>query len=338
MILKNSIEKLIRRENLDNIACQNVLDEILTANANPLQTAAFLVLLRSKSETAEELAGMVAALKQKMIAVPTTHKVLDIVGTGGDGANTINISTGSSILAASCGIKIAKHGNRAVSSLAGSADVLEALGVAIELTPEKISASIDEIGIGFCFSPNFHPAMREIRALRKELNVPTTFNLLGPLLNPANPSHLLLGVLNESLLPLMAETLKQMSTARSIVVHGCGLDEISCAGTARVVEITNTDLKASMIDPTDLGFTPCSVLDLKGGDAYTNSQILVEVFSGKSKKYRAIADTLILNAAVALYLYGRYPSIAEAIPHAKQNLLDGSAMTLLNNWIEFSHD
>jgi anthranilate phosphoribosyltransferase len=338
-MLKTSIEKLVRREHLDRLSCEIALEEMLSPDANPIQTAVFLALLRSKSETADELTGMLSVLKQKMVALQIPHKVLDIVGTGGDGAHTLNISTGSAILAASCGIKIAKHGNRAVSSLAGSADVLEALGVNIDLTPEKIVASIDKIGIGFCFSPHFHPAMRTLRDLRKQLNIPTTFNLLGPLLNPAHPAHFLLGVFDASLLPLMAETLKTTGTERSFVVHSEGLDEISCIGPAHIFEITPTDVKEFTIDPKKLGFSECRLSDLQGGNAKDNAQRLLEVFSGKNmKKNQAIADTLILNAAVALYLYGLHPSITSAIPHAQENLHHGAALTLLKNWIDYSHD
>src|SRR5579862_9229330 len=207
MMLKASIETLMRGENLQSIVCQQVLEEMLDPTVNPLQVAAFLVLLRTKQETADELSAIVHALRAKMIVVPTDHSVLDIVGTGGDGLNSVNISTGSALLAASCGVKVAKHGNRSVSSLTGSADVLEALGVNIQLTPGQISRSIDEIGIGFCFAPNFHPTANVLRQLRKELNVPTTFNLLGPLLNPANATHLLLGVMDPALLPIMADVL-----------------------------------------------------------------------------------------------------------------------------------
>ncbi|MCL5272295.1 MAG: anthranilate phosphoribosyltransferase [Gammaproteobacteria bacterium] len=237
MSLKLSIEKLMHGENLDSELCYAAINELLDPNKNPLQAAAFLVLLRSKSETPQELVAIVNCLRQKMIKVPTQHRVLDIVGTGGDGQNTVNISTGSAILAASCGIKVAKHGNRAASSLAGSADVLEALGVNIQLTPEKVAESIDKIGIGFCYSPNFHPVTKELKLLRKQLNVPTSFNLLGPLLNPANAQHLLLGVMDNNLLSKMATVLQQLYCSRSMLVHGQGLDEISCVGPAQIVEL-----------------------------------------------------------------------------------------------------
>ena len=335
MIIKSSIEKLMRGENLSGAVCQQVLDEILDPSINPLQVAAFLVLLRAKQETADELSAIVNALRAKMIVVPTHHTVLDIVGTGGDGLNSVNISTGSALLAASCGIKVAKHGNRSVSSLTGSADVLEALGVNIQLTPDQISKSIAQIGIGFCYSPDFHPITHALRQFRKELNVPTTFNILGPLLNPANAAHIILGVSDETLLPIMADVLIQTGSGRSMVVHGMGMDEISCAGPAKIIEINGKEKIEYMIDPFDFGLSRCNITDLRGGDAKVNAQLLLETFKGKRGP---IADTLILNAAVALYIYGTHASIAEAVSHVSDNLYRGSALTLLNKWIEFSYD
>jgi anthranilate phosphoribosyltransferase len=335
MILKSSIEQLMRGEDLKSITCQQALDEMLDPTINPLQIAAFLVLLRAKQETADELSAITVALRDKMIVVPTNHTVLDIVGTGGDGLNTVNISTGSAMLAASCGIKVAKHGNRSVSSLTGSADVLEALGVNIQLTPDQINKSIAEIGIGFCYSPNFHPITQALRHFRKELNVSTTFNILGPLLNPAKAAHIVLGVLDAALLPIMADVLIQTGSDRSVVVHGMGLDEISCAGPARIIEVNRQEKIEYMIDPLEFGLARCDIADLRGGDANVNAQLLLDTFKGKRGP---IADTFILNTAVALYIYGLYRSIAEALSHASDNLYSGAALTLLNNWIEFSHD
>jgi anthranilate phosphoribosyltransferase len=335
MMLRPSIEKLMRREHLDSLACQQVFDEILDPNINPLQIAAFLMLLRAKQETAEELTAIVKVLRDKMIMVPTNSKVLDIVGTGGDGLNTINISTGSAILAASCGVKIAKHGNRSVSSLTGSADVLEALGINIHLTPDKISQCIEEIGIGFCYSPHFHPMMQTLRAFRKQLNLPTTFNILGPLLNPANALHTILGVFDEALMPIMADVLIQTGSKRSIVVHGSGLDEISCAGPVKIIETNGNEKNAYILDPLDFGLSRCSIEDLRGGDAETNARLLLNTFKGKRGP---IAETLILNAAVALYIYGIHSSISAAILHASDNLYRGAAFTLLTKWIAFSYD
>lgn len=335
MILKESIEKLMRSENLSDVLCQQIMDAILNPTSNPMQIAALLVLLRSKRETAEELFAIVSVLRNKMTRVFTHHTVLDIVGTGGDGMHTINISTGSAILAACCGIKIAKHGNRSVSSLTGSADVLEALGINIQLTPEKISKSIDQIGIGFCYSPHFHQATHAIRHLRKELGVPTTFNYIGPFLNPANVEHIVLGVADATLLSRMAEVLMLMNSSRSVVVHGMGLDEISCAGPTKIIEVHKNETKEFTLDPKNLGLPYCTISDLSGGDAKTNAKLLLDTFKGKKGP---IADTLILNAAVALYVYGSYSLISEALSCARENLQSGAALTLLNNWIEFSHD
>lgn len=339
MQLKSSIEKLMRQQNLDNLHCQHALDALLDEQSNPLQIAAFLVLLRAKQETSDELFYLVNALKQRMIAINMEQKTLDIVGTGGDGAHTLNISTASAILAASCGVKIAKHGNRAVSSLAGSADVLEALGIAIDLPAEKISAGIREIGIGFCFAPNFNPALGKLRQLRSQLNLPTTFNILGPLLNPCSPEFMLVGVYKESLLMPMADTLKKMGCTKSMVVCGNGLDEISCIGPTKAIEVRSNSLKKFLINPEEYGLPLCTARDLQGKDAKYNASVLLEIFNGSyDLSLTGIANTLILNAATALYLYGIHTSIAEAIPHAKANLIAGKAFTLLNQWREISHD
>ena len=335
MLLKSSIEKLMRGEDLQSHVCQQVVDEILCSTINPLQIAAFLVLLRAKNETADELSAIVKVLRNKMVVVPTEHTVLDIVGTGGDASNTINISTGSAILAASCGIKVAKHGNRSISSLTGSADVLEALGVNIQLTPDQVSKSIAQIGIGYCYSPNFHPMTQALRLFRKTLNVPTTFNILGPLLNPANAAHIVLGVLDEALLPIMADVLLQTGSDRSAVVHSMGLDEISCVGPTKIIELKQQKKFEYRINPLQFGLQRCTIADLRGGDAEINASLLLDTFNGKRG---AIANTLILNTAVALYIYGLYPSISEALLHASDNLYSGKALRLLNDWIAFSHD
>ena len=338
MALQRSLDKLMQGQSLTKELCQQTVDAILSKDVHLAQVAAFLALLRAKTETADELAGMVLSLQQAMIPVVTQHTVFDIVGTGGDGANTVNISTGSAILAASCGIKVVKHGNRAASSLAGSADVLEALGVAIDLTPKQIAASVDELGIGFCFAPNFHPALNRLRTLRQQLRIPTTFNLLGPLLNPARPSHVVLGVFDSTLLMPMAKALQTIGTTRSLIVHGCGLDEISGVGPATLLEVTPNEIKPFTLDPTSLGFSACCMADLQGGYAQENANILLAVLSGATKQHRAIADALILNAAAALYLSENYSSLIDAIFHAEDTLRSGAALTLLNHWRDYSHD
>lgn len=335
MLLRDSIQKLIHKQNLDASLCQAVMQELLDEETNQLQIAAFLVLLRAKPETTEELVAIVNSLRQKMISVPTHHRVLDIVGTGGDHANTVNISTGSAILAASCGVKVAKHGNRAVSSLTGTADVLEALGLKIELSPEKVSYCIDEVGIGFCYFPLFHPHIQQLRSLGKQLKVPTALNYIGTLLNPAHAAHYLTGVFDEALLTTFANVLMHTGTKRSLVVHGSGLDEISCVAPTKAIEVTSTSIKPMLIDPADYQLPYCKLEELRGSTAKVNANLLLHCFKGERG---AISNTLILNAATALYLYGLYPSIALAIPHVSENLYNGNALKLLQRWIECSHD
>lgn len=335
MILRKCITKLMNHENLNIETCYQALDEVLSDKSSSLQVAAFLVLLQAKSLTDTELTAIIDHLRNKMITVKSQYRVLDIVGTGGDGANTINISTASAILAASCGVKIAKHGNRAVSSLAGSADVLEALGINIDLSTQKISQCIDQLGFGFCFSPNFHPALQQLKILRKELNVPTIINILGPLLNPAKAEHYILGVNNEDIMLKMAKVLQHTRAKHSLVIHGSGLDEISCIGPIKIIEIKDSNLKSYTIEAKDFGLPSCDILNLKGGNAQYNANIILDVFAGKNS---TIANTFIFNAAVAMYLYGLYPSITDAIPHASENLRKGSALRLLKKLREFTHD
>ena len=236
-MLKQAIEKLLLRESLSQEESESATREVLSS-ANSHQIAAFLVLMRAKGETIEELHGAILAMRSAMIRVNIATPVLDIVGTGGDGMHTLNISTASAILAASCGVKVAKHGNRSVSSLAGSADVLEALRVNIHQPPHKIAACVEELGIGFMFAPNFHPALKHIKEVRQNLGTRTLFNILGPLLSPASAGHLMLGVFSEDLLIVVAQLLVRLNQRRSFVFHGCGLDELSCLGPAQVIEVS----------------------------------------------------------------------------------------------------
>jgi anthranilate phosphoribosyltransferase len=314
--------------------CQAAIHEALKVE-NPLQIASFLLLLRAKGETPEELSAIISVLREKMLIVPTKHKVLDIVGTGGDHSHTVNISTGSAILAASCGVKVAKHGHRAVSSLTGAADVLEALGIMIAMSPEQVSTCIDQVGIGFCFYPVFHPVMTDLRMVGRQLKVASVLNFIGPILNPAQAKYYVFGIFNSALALTAAEVLRQVGCERAMVVHGHGMDEFSSVGPTTVIEVTPTVLKEYVVDPADFGFAYCKKEDLRGGDAKTNAQLLEAVFSGKQGP---IADTLILNAAAALYLYGQHASIADAIPQVKDSLYSGKALTILNKWREFSRD
>jgi anthranilate phosphoribosyltransferase len=333
-MLREYIEQLMHRQHLDRHTTETAINTLLSEDANPAQVAAFLVLMRSKPETLEEMVGIANALRSNMVRVPYSGKLLDIVGTGGDNSKTVNISTGAAIIAATCGAKVAKHGNRAVSSLCGSADVLQKFGVNIELSADKVLNCINEVGIGFCFSPLFHPAMQHLRGVRKQLNIPTTFNLLGPLLNPANASHYLLGVYDRDLMELLAELLFQLGTERSLVVHGKGLDEISCLGVAEAIEVTPQGKNYLTIDPTKYGLASCELYELQGGDVELNAHILYEVLSGRTQG--AIANTLLLNAAIGLWLFGLYDSIEEAMQVAQEKLLAGEALELLKRWITVS--
>lgn len=335
MILKKSIEKLMRKENLSADECQQVINEIVIEDANVLQIAAFLVLLRAKSETADEIVEIVKALRDKMNRVSVDGKLIDIVGTGGDSAKTINISTGTAILTASCGAKVAKSGNRASTSQCGAADVLEQLGISLETPGEKIAEGIDQLGIGFFFSPNFNPAMQYLRNVRKQLNVPTTFNLIGPLLHPAQATHYLYGVYHENLLEIIAQVTYRLGVERALIVHGNGLDEISCLGPTKAIEVTPNGLKSFIINPVALGFKACHLTEIQGGTAELNAKLLLDALSGKPGP---IADTLILNAAVALWIYGMHSSIEDALPHVKESISNGGALKLLERWIAFSKD
>jgi len=327
-MLKELIEKLIDHQDLSLQESEAAIHEMLK-QANPHQIAAFLVLMRAKRETVEELVGIMNAMEHFMVAVPTCVPVLDIVGTGGDKAHTVNISTGASILAASMGVKIAKHGNRSVSSLSGSADVLEAFGIPCDLPAEHIIRSIDEIGIGFMYAPHFHPALQTLKTIRKDLSVRTAFNIVAPLLNPARAEHQMIGVFHPELIDVIALALFQRGTKRSFIFHGQGIDELSCLGPAKVTEVTQQGLTHFILDPQEFGLPLCSLDALKGGKAEENAQKLLRVFEGEENP---LANTLAFNAGVAAYLYGICENIQEGILKAKTHLKEGKAFYLLDKW------
>lgn len=328
-MLKSVIEKLLVRQNLTPEESALAIREVLDGSNSP-QNAAFLALMRAKGETAEELHGIIEVMRTKMLEVTTPCPVLDIVGTGGDGANTLNISTASALLAAACGVKIAKHGNRSVSSLSGSADVLEALGIFIHASAPVIARSIGEIGIGFLFAPDFQPSLKQVKETRKSLSVRTLFNIIGPLLNPAKPAHLMMGVFSEELLGPAASLLMRMQgQRRSMVFHGSGLDELSTVGPAKVIEVTKDGMRPFLLNPMEFGLKKCTMEDLKGRDAAYNAGRILETLEGIDSPF---ADTIVLNAAVACHLYGVTGSIQEGIALARSRLKDGSALALLNRW------
>nr|QKY15327.1 anthranilate phosphoribosyltransferase (TRPD) [Polytomella parva] len=331
--MQQVIVKLIDHENLQEIEAEEALHGLLE-NFSPEQAAAFLVLLRAKGETPEEISGLAKAMLRKAIIVDNCRNVVDIVGTGGDGIGSVNISTGAAILAAAAGAKVAKHGNRSVSSLCGSADVLEKLGVAIDLGPESVRRCVNQVGVGFMMAPRYHPAMRAIRPVRAALKVRTAFNILGPLLNPAKASFGLIGVYDPKVAPLVADALKRMGMRRALVVHSEGLDELTPMGPAEVVEVVEgRESKRYTLDPKAVGIPRCTVEDLKGGDSELNARILREVFNGKTGP---VADALILNAGYALAACEVARSPQEGVEMARAAHRAGKAATVLDDWIHLS--
>lgn len=330
------IETLMERTNLTESQTSQALNALIEG-AEPAQMAAFLVLLRAKGETPEEIAGLAKAMLDRCIRVDVDGlDVLDIVGTGGDGIGSVNISTGATVIAAAAGAKVAKHGNRSVSSLCGSADVVEALGVSVELGPDGISKCIREAGIGFMFAPRFHPAMKAVVPVRKALRVRTAFNMLGPMLNPARASYGLIGVYSTSISNLMADALQRMGTKRALIVHSMGMDELTPLGPADVVEVDCTGMrKAYQISPKDFGIPSCTVEDLKGGDATLNARILMDVFGGERG---AVADALNLNAGVALAAAEVASNPKEGVALAQEIQRSGKAGDVMRKWIQVSQE
>eukprot|EP00899_Mesostigma_viride_P020055 jgi/Mesvir1/28050/Mv04651-RA.1 len=331
--LKPFLEILLEKKDLTSDQAEQAVMAML-GGADPVQTSAFLALLRMKGECAAELAGMAKGMRNNMVHVDVDNgEVLDIVGTGGDGANTVNISTGSCILAAACGAKVAKHGNRASSSACGSADVLEALGVALDFSPEHMASCVRDAGIGFMMAPLYHPAMAAVGPTRKAMKIRTAFNLMGPLLNPAAARYTLLGVCSQHLVPLMADTMLQLGTRRTLVVHCKGLDELSPMGPARAYKVTPNGARAFDIEPLEFGIKRCTVEDLKGGDKFFNAAVLRETLGGKKC---AVADALILNAGAGLYTCGVVKELGEGIAMAREVQESGRALATLDRWVEIS--
>lgn len=269
----------------------------------------------------------------RAIPVRTVPGSLDIVGTGGDGANTVNISTGSCILAAACGAKVAKHGSRSSSSACGSADVLETLGVAIDLGPEGVAKCVEDVGVGFMFAPTYHPAMKVVAPVRRSLKIKTAFNILGPMLNPSRAPHSIVGVYHDNLVEKMAKILQHFGTKRTLVVHCHGLDEMSPLGGGRVLEVTQDKIESFVFDPLNFGIPRCTLEDLKGGNADFNAKSLRNVFAGEPGP---IADSLILNAAAGIMACGLVKDLGEGVSLARDVLRSGRANTVLDNWISLS--
>jgi anthranilate phosphoribosyltransferase len=320
--MKEHLERLVARDDLGFAGAHTAMGIIMRGDANPAQVAGFLVGLRAKGETPSEIAGCVTALREHVVPVrPTRTDLVDIVGTGGDGANTFNISTAAAIVVASCGGAVAKHGNRALSSLAGAADALEALGVAIDLPPVAIATLVDEVGFGFMFAPNHHPAMRHAGPVRRDLGIRTVMNLLGPLTNPASVPTQVIGVPRPDLVDTFAAVVCELGTTRTIIVHGAGgLDELSPAGVSLMATVEDGVIRKATVVPKALGIARCEPDALRGGNAMDNAATIRAIFAGARGPKR---DAVTLNAAAGLLAAGRVGTIAEGLGAAAAAIDDG---------------
>ncbi len=327
--------KLMKGESLSFAEMRSALEGVAEGAWTPAQIAGFLVALRIKGETAEEIAGAADAMRGHSTPVPVTRaNVIDTCGTGGDHSGTFNVSTASAIVAAAAGAAVAKHGNRAISSRCGSANVLMELGVNIELAPERVGASIDANGIGFLYAPNLHPAMKHVAAPRAELGQRTIFNMLGPLMNPARAKRQVLGVFDQNLTRVFAEVLQRLGSEHVLVVAGTdGIDEISLCAPTKVAELKDGAVKEFILNPQDLGFSLATREDLLGGDVARNAEIIREILSGAKGPRR---DIVVLNAGAALYVAGLAKSIKEGAALAAKAIDEGAAKATLEKWAAFT--
>ena len=338
-MIKEAIVKIVNKEDLNYDEAYTVMNEIMGGETSPTQNAAFLAALSTKSaraETTDEIAGCAAAMREHAIKVNTGMDVFEIVGTGGDNAHSFNISTTSALVAAAAGMKVAKHGNRAASSLCGTADCLEALGVNINQSPEKCVELLNEVGMCFFFAQKYHTSMKYVGAIRKELGFRTVFNILGPLTNPATPSMQLLGVYDEYLVEPLAQVLINLGVKRGMVVYGMDkLDEISLSADTKICEINDGWYKTYTITPEDFGFEKCSKDDLKGGTPEENAKITKNILNGAKGHKR---NAVLLNAGAALYIGGKADSFKSGVELAKEIIDSGKALKTLEKLILVSNE
>jgi len=334
MDIKEGIEKIVLRQNLTESEMSDCMREIMDGRATQAQIAAFITALRMKGETVDEISGAVRVMREKSIKIHTEQKVvLDTCGTGGDSAHTANISTISAFVASGAGITVAKHGNRSVSSRCGSADVLKALGVNIEASPEIVERCLNEIGIAFIFAPIFHPAMKHAIGPRREIGIRTIFNILGPLTNPAGARFQLLGVYDPGLTDVLAMVLQRFGSERAMVVHGDGLDEISISGNTKVSELKDGKVQNYLLDPERYGFKKRPIVSIKGGEPEENAKIMLSVLRGEESP---VYDATLMNAGAAIMIAGRANNFKEGIEMAKESIRSGKAMEKLNKLIQFT--
>jgi anthranilate phosphoribosyltransferase len=332
--MQTTLAKLLDGHDLSRDEAREAMNTIMSGEATPAQIGGFLVALRLKGETADEIAGCAEAMRAHVLPVrPRRDDLVDTAGTGGDGGRTFNISTAAALVAAAAGAGVAKHGNRAVSSASGSADVLEALGFSLELPPDRIAQSIDELGFGFLFAPTHHPAMKHAAPVRKELAARTVFNVLGPLTNPAGARAQVVGVYSPDLVRTLAEVLAALGARRAFVVHGAGgIDELSPAGPNLVYEVVDGGVREREIDPLELGVARCAPEELRGGSPQENAQAIREVFAGADGGRR---DAILLNAAGAIAAGGHAEDLGEGLELARAAVDSGAADERLEALIAF---
>ncbi|HTZ09330.1 MAG TPA: anthranilate phosphoribosyltransferase [Acidimicrobiales bacterium] len=330
------LSRLVGGGDLDAEEAALAFGEILTGAATPAQIAAFVVALRAKGETVPEMTGLVRTMLAHAEAVPVTGDLVDTCGTGGDRSRSVNVSTMAALVVAGAGARVCKHGGRAATSAAGSADVLEALGVVIDLGPTGVARCIEEVGMGFCFAPRFHPAMRHAIPVRRELGVATVFNFLGPLANPARATMQVVGVSDAAMAEKMLGVLVANGCRHAMVVHGAdGLDELSTTGPSSVLEWRHGEVRRYGVDPADLGLAPASLGDLVGGDAAHNAEVVRRVLAGEPGPARDIA---VLNAAAGLVVAGVAPDLAAGVARAGAVIDEGAAAAVLEALVRVSQE
>lgn len=346
-MITEAIKNVVDRVDLTSHEAETVLEQIMTGQCSDAQIAALLTALRMKGETVDELTGFARVMRRKAACVHSLTTVnaaiagterealIDTCGTGGDVSGSFNVSTAAAFVVAGAGVRVAKHGNRSVSSQCGSADVVEALGVRIELQPEHIARCIDEVGIGFLHAPLLHEAMKYVAPARRQMGVRTIFNLLGPLTNPAGANTQVVGVYAAHLTELLAGVLGELGTSRALVVHGSdGLDEITIAGESKITELRNGEQSTYMVAPEDFGLARASLAEIQGGDARRNSEIILQVLGGEPGPKR---DIVLLNAAAAFVASSRVADLSEGVIMAAESIDNGRALNKLKQLVEFTN-
>jgi len=330
-MIQAAISKLIEKQDLTQKEAEEVMNQIMSGKATDAQIAGFLVALRLKGETIDEITACAKVMREKASRIkPKNHnQLIDVVGTGGDKSGTFNISTTAAFVVAGANIPVAKHGNKGVSSKSGSADVLKALGINIDLDPKQVEKCISEVGIGYMFAPKFHSAMKYAIGPRKELKIRTIFNILGPLTNPAEAPYELMGVFDESLVEPLAEVLGKLGCKHALVVHGNGLDEITIEAQTKAAEYKDGHLTTYNINPADFGITLVDLKEIKGNTPEDNAKITLDILNGKEKGPKR--DVVLLNAGAAIYVAGKADSIQDGIDLAKNSIDSGKALEKFNN-------